>query len=103
MRTECGGTDPDLCPFILVQAEVQGQGPLAGKTFGHAWVLDPAVNVVFDYSNGRQVVMPKDVYYKLGHVAELDNIYEYTWEEAMIQMLRTQHYGPWELVTRSGL
>ena len=103
MRTECGTRDLDMCSFILVQAEVQGQGALAHTTFGHAWVLDPEVDMVFDYSNGRQLVLPKAVYYRLGHVDELDNIHEYTWVAAVQQMLRTRHYGPWELVTRSGL
>jgi GNAT superfamily N-acetyltransferase len=103
MRTECGLSDLDLCSFVLVQGEVQGQGPLAHTTFGHAWVLDPETDTVFDYSNGRQLIMPKPAYYRLGHIDELDNVYEYTWEEAVKQMLRTQVYGPWELVTRSGL
>jgi hypothetical protein len=103
VRSECGTRDLDGCPFMIVQAEVRGQGPLAGKTFGHAWALDPESELVYDYSNGRRLVLPQGIYYAIANVHELDNIYEYTWEAAVKQMLRTRHYGPWELVTRSGL
>jgi hypothetical protein len=85
----------------LVHAEVQGQGPLAGTTFGHAWVLDG--NTVIDKSNGGNVRMPKSVYYGVGRVDEIGNHYEYTPQEAAKWMVKTQIYGPWQLRTRSGL
>lgn len=102
VKDACLGRDPDLCPYVIVQAEVRGQGPLEGKTFGHSWVVDEN-NYVIDRSNGRNLYLPKPLYYSVGGVYALDNIYQYTWREAMIQMVRHRHYGPWELVTRSGL
>lgn len=103
VKEACLGQDPDLCPYLIVQAEVRGQGALEGKTFGHAWVVDPRTNTVIDRSNGRDLRLPLSLYYAIGGVYDLDNGYEYTWREAMVWMLRTKHYGPWELVTRSGL
>ena len=62
----------------LVHGMVNGQGPLNGVRYGHAWVeLD---DIVFDYSNGRKLEIPKRVYYHVGQIKENDNIY-YTQEE----------------------
>lgn len=85
----------------LVHGEVAGQGSLEGVTFGHAWVLDG--NTVVDRSNGRDISMPKDLYYFIGRINELDNIHVYTPEQARERMLRYEHFGPWDLKTRSGL
>jgi hypothetical protein len=38
---------PD-CPFNIVHAEVSGQGPLEGTSFGHAYVVDRRRNIVID-------------------------------------------------------
>ena len=67
----------------LVHAEVMGQGPLEGITFGHAFVT--VGDLVIDKSNGRDVRIPKSFYYSLGKIFEIGT------------------YGPWDLVTRSGL
>lgn len=37
----------------LVHGEVAGQGPLEGKTFGHAWIEDG--DTVIDTSNGKNL------------------------------------------------
>ena len=93
-----GGDD---CNLILVHGEVGGQGPLEGVTFGHAWVLDG--NTVVDKSNGRDVQMPQPVYYAIGQIDNIGNVHQYTWPEARKQILDNGHWGPWELVTESGL
>ena len=85
----------------LVHAEVMGQGPLEGVTYGHAFVVDGVM--VIDRSNGRNIRMPKDLYYFIGRINELDNIHEYTYQQMCQRMLKTRIWGPWDLKTRTGL
>jgi len=64
--------------------------------------------------------MPKFVYYAIGQVQNIDpdkwgkpefgqdvftegNLHKYNWEEARAKILETGHWGPWDLVTSSGL
>lgn len=82
----------------LVHGEVAGQGPMAGTTFGHAWIEDG--DTVIDQSNGRDIRMPKAVYYAVGRIDEIGNIHVYTPEQARDQCLRHGVYGPWELEGR---
>ena len=91
---------PD-CGLILVHGEVAGQGPLEGLTYGHAWVLDG--DTVIDRSNGRNLRVPKVVYYALGGIEHIGNLHKYTWEQARTLIVKNKHWGPWELKTRSGL
>ena len=85
----------------LVHAEVMGQGPLEGVTFGHAFVLDG--NNVIDVSNGRNIQMPAMIYYSLGQIDSLNNVFTYTEAQAREKILEFMHWGPWDLQTRSGL
>jgi superoxide dismutase/GNAT superfamily N-acetyltransferase len=85
----------------LVHGEVSGQGALEGTTFGHAWVLDG--DQVIDQSNGRNLRLPKVVYYALGGIDRIDNLHVYSREQALDRMLKHKHFGPWDLKTRSGL
>ena len=85
----------------LVHGEVSGQGALEGTTFGHAWVLDG--DQVIDQSNGRNLRLPKVIYYALGGIDRIDNLHVYSREQALDRMLKHKHFGPWELKTRSGL
>ena len=88
-------------PYV-VHAEVSGQGAIAGLRYGHAWVEDD-LNV-YDFSNGREIVFPKQLYYSIGNVIEKKpKYYKYTFKEAIDKMLETGHYGSWELKTDSGL
>jgi len=89
--------------YLLVHGEVRGQGPLQGVNFGHAWVVDLTTNAVIDRSNGRDITMPRFIYYAIGGIEEIDNFHEYTAEEARDMMLKTGNYGPWDLITSSGL
>lgn len=79
----------------LVHGEVAGQGPLKGKTFGHAWIEDG--DLVIDRSNGRDVRIPKFLYYRVGRIDELDNFHVYTPEEVRKKVAETKVYGPWDL------
>ena len=88
-------------PYV-VHSEVSGQGAISGLRYGHAWVEDDLY--VYDFSNGREIVFPKQLYYAMGNVVEKKpKYYKYTFEEAVRKMLATGHYGSWELKTESGL
>ena len=88
-------------PYVI-HAQVIGQGAIEGLKYGHAWVEDDVY--VYDYSNGRELKIPKVVYYKLGQVIEQQPIYfKYTFGEAKRKMAETGHFGSWDLITESGL
>ena len=106
------------CDLILVHGEVSGQGELAGVRYGHAWVEDG--DTVIDKSNGRDLQMPKILYYTIGQIAGVDmskwgqpefgsdvftegNLHKYTWDQARKKILDYGHWGPWDLETKSGL
>ena len=93
----------DAAGLILVHAEVNGQGPMEGTTFGHGFVVDTRTDTVIDRSNGRDLRLPKAVYFAIGGVYDNDNFYEYTPQEMMANLIRHKHWGPWDLKTRRGL
>jgi len=78
----------------LVHGMVNGRGRLHGVRFGHAWV--EMGNKVMDYSNGSRIEMPIKAYYDLGKVDPKECKY-YTHDQAVSFMLKTEHYGPWEM------
>jgi len=78
----------------LVHGMVNGQGSLIGLRFGHAWIEHDSM--VIDKSNGNDVTLPKQIYYKAGHIKEGDNKY-YTQDEARKWILETGNWGPWEM------
>jgi hypothetical protein len=94
---------PNSYDFIgepyLVHAEVRGQGKIEGLRYGHAWVEDD--ENVYDFSNGREIIMPKQIYYYFGDVkTENPNKYRrYTFPEARDKMLKTSNYGSWDIET----
>jgi hypothetical protein len=77
---------------ILVHGTVSGQGPLKGMRIKHAWC--ELGDVVFDYSNGKQIVMRKEQYYRIGKIRK-SQIKKYSKKQATKNMLRTGNYGPW--------
>jgi hypothetical protein len=85
-------------PYI-VHAEVKGQGKIEGLRYGHAWIEDD--ENVYDYSNGRQIKMPKMIYYLIGDI-RTDNpkkYMKYTFSEARKKMVDTGTYGSWDIDT----
>ena len=101
--------------YVLVHAEVIGQGQLAGVPYGHCFLIHKATDTVRDMSNGRDLELPRVLYYHLGkidqseywddtmgRVSRTPKIYEYTREEVMEWMSETGTFGPWELETESG-
>ena len=88
-------------PYV-VHAEVRGQGDLMGVRFGHSWVEDD--EFVYDYSNGKDLKIPKFFYYYLGDIQKVEpKYYRYTFAQAKKKMLESGHFGSWELETESGL
>ena len=98
-----GGTPDAASNLRVVHAEVAGQGPLEGTTFGHGFVVDVAADMVIDKSNGRDLQLPRMLYYAIGGIEEIGNYHEYTYDETVAKMFQTGHYGPWDLKTSSGL
>ena len=105
----------DADDYVLVHAEVMGQGQLAGVPYGHCFLIHKPTDTVHDYSNGRDIKMPRVIYYHLGKidqsrywddeigsVTRTPKIYEYTANEARKFMSETGTFGPWELETESG-
>ena len=101
--------------YILVHAEVMGQGQLAGAPYGHCFLIHKTTDMVHDLSNGRDLKMPRVIYYhlgkidqsrywddELGRVERTPKIFEYTQREVMKWMSETGTFGPWELETESG-
>jgi hypothetical protein len=84
--------------MVLVHAEVTGQGPIEGLKYGHAWA--EVGGIVIDNSNGNNIQLPVEVYYRMGQVGS--NVYKYTPEEVRRWMIDSETYGPWELETESG-
>ncbi len=81
----------------LVHAIVTGQGPIKGVQHGHAWV--EIGDTVLDYSNGRTIEMPKQIYYAVGNVDPSNsNEYKtYSFKEMADISMDQGTYGPWEL------
>jgi hypothetical protein len=85
----------------LVHGEVAGQGPLEGVNFGHAWIEDGST--VIDVSNGRNVRIPRVVYYAIGQIDRINNYHVYTPQEFRRKINQYEHWGPWDLKTSTGL
>ena len=85
--------DGDIPDATLVHAMVNGQGPLENNRFEHAWV--EVGDVVFDYSNGKKIIMRKEEYYRVAGIDPTE-FTRYTRNEAIKKMARTHHWGPWE-------
>jgi len=85
----------------LIHAFVSGQGPLKGVRYAHAW--NEVGNVVFDYSNGRNLELPKEFYYQLGEVSEAEGEYAiYNLTEAFSKFAEHMTFGPWDLDESKG-
>lgn len=97
------GITPKEIDFVgtpyVVHGEVTGQGAIEGLKYGHAWIEDD-VNV-YDWSNGRELDFPKEIYYLLGGIEDKKGkLFKYTFDEARRKMLDTGHYGSWDLKTK---
>ena len=79
--------------LYLVHGMVNGQGRLSGVRYDHAWCEDD--HLVYDFSNDRKLILPKEYYYQLGGIIDSDN-FRYSQDEARKFILDTGTWGPWE-------
>ena len=87
---------------MVVHGEVEGQGNIKGLRYGHAWVEDDVY--VYDFSNGKNLMLLKEVYYYLGKInQDKPKLYKYSFSQARQKMIETGDFGPWDLITESGL
>ena len=85
-----GGTDG----ATLVHGVVTGTGGEAlGIRYSHAWV--ESEGEVFDLSNGNCWIVPREMYYNIGSI-DAEECIRYNYEEMREELLRTEHYGPWD-------
>ena len=80
----------------LVHAEVK-HSTLDGVRFGHAFIEDD--ENVYDFSNNREIVLPKQLYYYFGDINPKDKkkYRKYTFKEATKKMVSTGNYGCWDI------
>ena len=77
---------------------VHGVGILQtdGKPFGHCWVEQGSRCI--DKSNGNDINFPKKLYYGLLKApVKGTKLYKYTTEQVSINVIKKQHWGPWDL------
>ena len=84
--------------LVLVHGEVWSKGS-GVPPHGHAWL--ECGDAVIDPSNGTVNVYPKQAYYRVGNIGE--NVHRYGFAELRRLMNESGHYGPWGLVTSTGL
>jgi hypothetical protein len=80
----------------LVHAEVK-HSVIDGLRFGHAFIEDD--ENVYDFSNNREIVMPKQLYYYFGDINPKDKkkYRKYTFKQAREKMVSTGNYGCWDI------
>lgn len=81
--------------LYLIHGMVDGQGALEGVRYDHAWCEDD--HLIYDFSNGRRLIFPKQLYYKLGNIKDSEN-FKYSKDEARKFILSTENWGPWERI-----
>lgn len=72
------------------------------KPMGHAWIeLTMTMGkhtevIVLDYANGHAHKLGRDTYYIIGDIKP-ENVKRYTIDEVRQWLLKTEHWGHWEL------
>ena len=65
------------------------------KPFGHCWIEKG--NTVYDFSNGKNIKINKNVYYNMGGIPVKGfKNYKYKLDEVRIKIVKTGHWGPWD-------
>lgn len=78
----------------VVHGIVQGQGPLHGWEFTHAW--NENNGEVIDTANGKEIRIAKEFYYMLGNIKE-DKCHYYDFNETLKKANEHVHKGPWDI------
>jgi hypothetical protein len=67
-----------------------------GRDMHHAW--NEIGDVVIDRSNGQNIIMRKEQYYKLGKIKQTKGRYaSYDSKEMAEKLFKHKHWGPWDL------
>jgi len=74
----------------LVHGTVTGQRKIEGVKYDHAWIEDG--DMVIDKSCGRDLHIPKPVYYAIGRI---ENTKRYNCQEFRQMINKYKHWGPW--------
>lgn len=85
----------DPSRYTLVHGVVNGQGPLEGIQYCHAWVIDEDEDCVIDNTQPTHKKLPTGLYYMLG---KIETTREYGLSEAVEMMNKYGTYGPWDPV-----
>lgn len=91
LMTKLLSQEPDIQLWKLCHGIATGQGEIMGIGHGHCW-LEYNEDVVLDLSNGRQIVMRREEYYKIGNIR---NVRKYSAEQVRMKILTTGHWGVW--------
>lgn len=91
MDHQFNGTNTSL---KLVHGIVSGQGSLLGTRFPHCWV--ERGDVVIEKSNGLDLEIPIQPYYRVGNIQE-SQVRRYDYKEMSAKMSDEGTYGPWDL------
>lgn len=78
-----------LCHGIVTGTD----GPVKGIQYGHAWIENASGTVVIDVSTAKEMKMPAALYYAVG---QIEHVVRYNFAEAIEQMDKHEHYGPWD-------
>jgi len=73
----------------IVHGLPTGQGSIKGVKHGHCWLEKG--NIVYDYSNGKHLVIPKIFYYKIGKIKKFK---KYSGKQFMKKLAETGTWGP---------
>jgi len=79
--------------LVLVHGYVISQTQQRVK-YDHCWIEND--DTVFDFSNGRELEIPKQVYYALGHIKDSES-FKYNEKELRKKVLKYKTWGPWDL------
>ena len=82
----------DKKDWVFCYAYIMGQGKIKGQRILHAW--NEHKDLVFDFSNGKVIVMEREKYYKIAKIKERV-ITKQTPDEVRRLMLEHQTYGGW--------
>jgi hypothetical protein len=78
----------------VVHGIVDGHGSLHGWEFTHAWCEDG--DNIIDNSNGKDMVIPKIIYYSIGNINQKECKY-YDMNGVFEQIEKYGVTGPWEI------
>ena len=66
-----------------------------GKAMGHCWIEKD--DMIYDYSNDKELIISKDIYYKVGQIPfEGYKLYKYSYINMAKMIIKHEHWGPWE-------